>query len=149
MTTLTKEDEQLLHIKAFLSFATVRDFDFVVRLIHKDLHIFTGAKFVLNALHPSAFEAYRNTSNLKSIIDKVLKNQLNIISNLDEDVEPKLTKELSVGLQLMIPIKPMLASACKSFERAWEKCPNGMYAEIKYDGERVQTVCFSVFFACF
>lgn len=32
----------------------------------------------------------------------------------------------------------MLAEACKSVEKAIEKCPAGMYSEIKYDGERVQ-----------
>ena len=32
----------------------------------------------------------------------------------------------------------MQAEACKSVEQALRKCPNGMYAEIKYDGERVQ-----------
>jgi DNA ligase-3 len=32
----------------------------------------------------------------------------------------------------------MLAAACKSVDWAFEKCPNGMYSEIKYDGERVQ-----------
>ncbi|KAI3357153.1 hypothetical protein L3Q82_015464 [Scortum barcoo] len=30
------------------------------------------------------------------------------------------------------------AEACKSVEYAIKKCPNGMYSEIKYDGERVQ-----------
>ncbi|KAB7504682.1 DNA ligase 3 [Armadillidium nasatum] len=30
------------------------------------------------------------------------------------------------------------AQACRSVEQAMEKCPNGIYAEIKYDGERVQ-----------
>jgi ATP-dependent DNA ligase len=30
------------------------------------------------------------------------------------------------------------AEACKSVEHAMKKCPNGMYSEIKYDGERVQ-----------
>lgn len=41
-------------------------------------------------------------------------------------------------MQLMYPISPMLAEACKSVEKAIEKCPQGMYSEIKYDGERVQ-----------
>lgn len=41
-------------------------------------------------------------------------------------------------MQLMYPISPMLAEACKSVEKAIEKCPRGMYSEIKYDGERVQ-----------
>ena len=30
------------------------------------------------------------------------------------------------------------AEACKSVEYAMKKCPNGMFSEIKYDGERVQ-----------
>ena len=30
------------------------------------------------------------------------------------------------------------AEACKSVEQAMKRCPNGMYSEIKYDGERVQ-----------
>merc|ERR1712154_412139 len=39
----------------------------------------------------------------------------------------------------MTPIKPMLASACKSYKNAFDKCKSGIiYAEIKYDGERVQ-----------
>lgn len=41
-------------------------------------------------------------------------------------------------VQLMCPISPMLAEACKSVEKAIEKCPAGIYSEIKYDGERVQ-----------
>ncbi len=45
---------------------------------------------------------------------------------------------LDVGCSLMHPVQPMLAMACKSVDMAFEKCPNGMYAEIKYDGERVQ-----------
>lgn len=32
----------------------------------------------------------------------------------------------------------MLAEACKSVEKAIEKCPAGIYSEIKYDGERLQ-----------
>ena len=35
------------------------------------------------------------------------------------------------------------AEACKSFSQALKKCPKGMYAEIKYDGERVQVICFA------
>lgn len=32
----------------------------------------------------------------------------------------------------------MLAEACKSVEAAMAKNPEGVYSEIKYDGERVQ-----------
>ena len=36
------------------------------------------------------------------------------------------------------------AEACKSFSQALKKCPRGMYAEIKYDGERVQVLCKNI-----
>ena len=35
-------------------------------------------------------------------------------------------------------ISLLQAEACRSVEQAMKKCPNGFYAEIKYDGERVQ-----------
>jgi len=35
-------------------------------------------------------------------------------------------------------ISPLQAEACRSVEQAFRRCPNGMFAEIKYDGERVQ-----------
>lgn len=38
----------------------------------------------------------------------------------------------------MTPVKPMLADACKSAEQAFAKCKNGILAEVKYDGERLQ-----------
>ena len=47
-------------------------------------------------------------------------------------------REISVRASLMTPVKPMLAEACKSVEMAFKRCPDGMFAEIKYDGERVQ-----------
>lgn len=47
-------------------------------------------------------------------------------------------QHISVQLELMTPCKPMLAEACKTYDKAIKKCPNGMYAGIKYDGERIQ-----------
>jgi DNA ligase-3 len=38
----------------------------------------------------------------------------------------------------MTPVHPMLAEPCKSVDFAFKRCPNGLYAEIKYDGERLQ-----------
>ena len=32
----------------------------------------------------------------------------------------------------------MLAEPCKSVDFAFKRCPSGFYAEIKYDGERLQ-----------
>jgi ATP-dependent DNA ligase I len=147
LTTLGKEDEQSPHLASLLSVCTPRDLNFVVRLIDKDLNVNIGAKFVLNALHPQAFDAYRNTHNLRSVVDKVLSHSLDAMPSKKVEEEedglgggpvPKLKKGLSIGLQVGTPIKPMLAKACKSFDEAWKRCPRGMYVEIKYDGERVQ-----------
>ncbi len=45
---------------------------------------------------------------------------------------------LTAGASLMTPVKPMLAEACRSFAKAFKRCPAGFWAEIKYDGERLQ-----------
>lgn len=156
LSTLSREEEQAPHLASLLQVCTLRDLNFVVRFIDKDLNINIGAKFVLTAIHPQAFDAYRNTHNLKSVVDKVLSDSLGPAktakkakkpseedgSGGDDDDDgpamPKLKKGLSIGLALGTPIKPMLARACKSFDEAWRRCPGGMYVEIKYDGERVQ-----------
>ena len=54
------------------------------------------------------------------------------------DTTGGLKKELSIRTSVMVPIKPMLAEACKSYAHAFKRCPNGLYSELKYDGERVQ-----------
>jgi DNA ligase-3 len=41
-------------------------------------------------------------------------------------------------VRLLVFLSPLQAEACKSVEYAMKKCPNGMYSEVKYDGERVQ-----------
>lgn len=46
---------------------------------------------------------------------------------------------LTVGSDLMTPFKPMLASACKGYDVPFKKWKTKViWAEIKYDGERVQ-----------
>lgn len=48
-------------------------------------------------------------------------------------------KAAAMDVQLMTPFKPMLATACKSYAVAGKKCPSGtIFADIKYDGERIQ-----------
>ena len=48
------------------------------------------------------------------------------------------TQKQAKGIVVLTPFKPMLAEACKTFQAAFKKCPNGIFAEIKYDGERIQ-----------
>ncbi|ROT77069.1 putative DNA ligase 3 [Penaeus vannamei] len=59
---------------------------------------------------------------------------------MDQIILSKTTGEtLKMKAQVMTPVLPMLAEACKSVDYAFKKCPSGvMYSEIKYDGERVQ-----------
>ncbi|KPP63725.1 DNA ligase 3-like [Scleropages formosus] len=86
----------------------------------------------LDAVDPNAYDAFKASRNLGDVIDRVLQNQ----QESSNGSGPK--KILSVEASLMTPVQPMLAEACKSIEYAMKKCPNGMYSEIKYDGERVQ-----------
>lgn len=70
----------------------------------------------------------------------------NVDSEPDEDEKPKKKEKkekkkkgkLQFDITLMTAIKPMLARACKTFDDAVRRCPNGFFAEIKYDGERIQ-----------
>lgn len=83
----------------------------------------------LDALHTDAYTAFHASHNLQDVVERCLKK--------NDDVTG-VSRELSINTRVMIPVKPMLAEACKSFDYAITKCPNGMFAEIKYDGERVQ-----------
>eukprot|EP00794_Sanderia_malayensis_P006365 gene6365-7097_t len=126
----TKEDDQLRVLKKISTKCTAEDLKFIVRLIKHDLRMNTGAKHVLDALDVNAYAAYQACSNLKDVIAKLTKRSDVVVSGLK--------KTLSIKASLMTPVKPMLAEAAKSISTAMKKCPNGMYAEIKYDGERVQ-----------
>nr|CAH7750695.1 unnamed protein product [Callosobruchus chinensis] len=96
-------------------------------LLPGDLRMGAGAKHILDAVHPDAYEAYQASRNLEAVIEKCLKNGGKTSS-----------KNVKADISLMTPVLPMLAEACKSVEYAFKKCPDGMYSEVKYDGERVQ-----------
>ncbi len=85
----------------------------------------------LEALDPNAYAAFHASHNLQDVVERCLKKS--------EDI-PGLSRSLSIKTRVMTPVKPMLAEACKSFASAIKKCPKGMFAEIKYDGERVQVL---------
>ena len=93
-----------------------------------DIRINAGPKNVLAALDPNAYEAFQASNDLRDVVDRSLSNRRN----------PTLGKTLSIRSKLMTAVKPMLADACKSVKAAMAKSPRGLYAEVKYDGERVQ-----------
>lgn len=129
LSAMTKEEEQIHHFKKIIKLCTSNDLKIIIRLIKHDLRMNAGAKHVLNAIHHSAYEAFQNSQDLPSVIKRILGDNENVASK---------KKTVSATITVMIPVLPMLAEACKSVEYAMKKCPNGMYSEIKYDGERVQ-----------
>ncbi|XP_071109964.1 DNA ligase 3-like [Haliotis cracherodii] len=130
LSKFTKEDEQLRLLTKIAKRCTGNDLKMVVRLIKHDLRINSGAKHILDGLDPNAYEAFQASRNLKDVVERVQANA--------EESKPGMKKKLSIRASLMTPVLPMLAEACRSVEQAMKKCPNGFYAEIKYDGERVQ-----------
>lgn len=132
LSELTQEDPQEKHFREFCKKCTANDLKTVIRLIKHDLKMNCGARHVLDAVHPEAYEAFQKSRNLQTI----LKDYAGHIGDGAQVL--KGTKRKSSGLQLMTPIAPMLAEPCKNFDRAISKCPMGVYSEIKYDGERVQ-----------
>ncbi|XP_019624407.1 PREDICTED: DNA ligase 3-like [Branchiostoma belcheri] len=128
LAQMTKEDDQMRELHKIAKKCTANDLKVVVRLIKHDLRISAGAKHILEGLDPNAYPAFQASRNLADVVERVVAN----------GSAPGMKKSLSIKANLMTPVLPMLAEACKSVEMAMRKCPNGMYAEIKYDGERVQ-----------
>ena len=128
LSKLTKEDEQQEKLAKVTRRCTVNDLKMFIRLMKGDLRIQAGAKHILDGVHPEAYEAFNTTRNIVAVVDKVIE--------VRSGPNPKAA--LQLGASLMQPVQPMLAQACKSVEMAFQKCPNGIFSEIKYDGERVQ-----------
>ena len=127
LSLLTKEEEQQNLLKKVAKRCTANDLKIFVRLIKADLRINAGAKHILDGIHPDAYEAFQATRDLEDVLERVQNQRA-----------AGRTGSLEIGISLMTPVLPMLAEPCKSVEYAMRKCPNGMLAEIKYDGERVQ-----------
>lgn len=132
LSKLTKEDDQLKCLSQIVKRCTGNDLKMVIRLIKHDLRINSGAKHILDGLDPNAYPAFQASRNLQDVVDRVLANR-NSVEKFGLG-----SKALSVRASLMTPVLPMLAEPCRSVEMAMRKCPSGFYAEIKYDGERVQ-----------
>ncbi|ETO12360.1 hypothetical protein RFI_25015 [Reticulomyxa filosa] len=122
LTALTKHDEQMKMLTEVTQQCTPNDLCWFVRQLDKDLRIDAGNRTILDGIHPTAYEAFVTRSSFDYIVEKM-----------------KLGGQLTISAGLMTPLKPMLANACKSYEEAFTKCKSGViFAEIKYDGERVQ-----------
>ncbi|CAL4149328.1 unnamed protein product, partial [Meganyctiphanes norvegica] len=126
LSKMSKEEEQSYVLKKAAQLSTANDLKMFIRIIKGDLRINAGAKHILEAVHPDAYTAFQTTRNIEDVIDQVLRQAASGGSSLN------------MSARVMTPVLPMLAEACKSVDMAFKKCPNGMYSEIKYDGERVQ-----------
>ncbi|KAF2365283.1 DNA ligase ATP-dependent [Trinorchestia longiramus] len=127
---MSKEEEQIAHLSTVAAQCTSNDLKMVVRLIKADLRINAGAKHILDGIHPDAYSAFQTTRNISAVLQQVQEKSMGEGASLQ--------RSLSIKARVLTPVLPMLALACKSVEEAFKRCPNGMYAEIKYDGERVQ-----------
>ncbi|KAI6651763.1 hypothetical protein LOD99_5010 [Oopsacas minuta] len=125
------EKHQSKVIRGILSDLTAVELKYFVRLIKKDLKTAAGVKPVMDALSNDAYAAFQASQDIEDVVTRVLKAKAN-------STPGKMKKELSIRTNVMVPIKPMLAEACKSYAHAFKRCPNGFYSELKYDGERVQ-----------
>lgn len=132
LSLVTKEDDQQRILTKIAKRCTLNDLKMVIRLIKHDLRINAGAKHILEGLDANAYAAFQASRDLHDVVTRVRQN-------LEEGGgKPGMAKKLSVRANLMTPVLPMLAEACRSVQFAMKRCPNGFYAEIKYDGERVQ-----------
>ncbi|KAH9500642.1 DNA ligase 3 [Bulinus truncatus] len=132
LSQASREDDQQRILTNVAKKCTANDLKMFVRLIKHDLRINAGAKHILDGLHPNAYAAFQASHNLEDVIHRVCQTKVH------GQGKPGMNAKLSIGASLMTPVLPMLAEACRSVEQAFKKCPSGFYAEIKYDGERVQ-----------
>ncbi|XP_037951017.1 DNA ligase 3 [Teleopsis dalmanni] len=132
----SKEDEQRELLFAICKQATALDLKMIIRFIKQDLRINAGARHILDAFDPLAYPAYQSSRDLAAVVKQFSKN-ICAMKNLNAKTAKKFGSKVG-QVQIMTPISPMLANACKSVEEAFKKSPQGLYSEIKYDGERVQ-----------
>lgn len=127
LAKLTREEDQLQHFASITEKCTSNDLKMIIRLVKHDLRINAGPKHILEAVHPDAYQAFQTTRDIDIVVMKCVPTV----------GEPTQTA-LKIDVKILTPVLPMLAEVCKSVGQAIRKCPNGMYSEVKYDGERVQ-----------
>nr|XP_024219376.1 DNA ligase 3 [Halyomorpha halys] len=130
LSKLTREEDQINHFNKIIPRCTSNDLKAIIRLLRHDLRINAGAKHILDAVHEDAYEAFQASRDINAILEKVGK--------ASSGGKKGQKQNLTVNIAPMVPVLPMLAQPCKSSDEALQKCPNGMYSEVKYDGERVQ-----------
>ena len=129
LTKETREPDQEKILKKVVTKCNPLDLKWFIRELDKDLKINVGTKSVFDGFDKKAYETWQTSANLDYIV-----NKLSMVR------DKQLTSLGTVATDLMVPLKPMLASPCKTYKFPFEKWGSKtlVYAEIKYDGERVQ-----------
>ncbi|XP_057629455.1 DNA ligase 3 isoform X3 [Chionomys nivalis] len=109
LSKLTKEDEQQQALQDIASRCTANDLKCIIRLIKHDLKMNSGAKHVLDALDPNAYEAFKASRNLQDVVERVLHNEQEV------EKDPGRRRALSVQASLMTPVQPMLVAHFKDY----------------------------------
>ncbi|XP_023373287.1 DNA ligase 3 isoform X2 [Otolemur garnettii] len=109
LSRLTKEDEQQQALQDIASRCTANDLKCIIRLIKHDLKMNSGAKHVLDALDPNAYEAFKASRNLQDVVERILRNEQEV------EKEPGQRRALSVQASLMTPVQPMLVAHFKDY----------------------------------
>uniref|UniRef100_A0A3Q2CF39 Ligase III, DNA, ATP-dependent n=1 Tax=Cyprinodon variegatus TaxID=28743 RepID=A0A3Q2CF39_CYPVA len=104
LAQLTKEDDQQSELESIAKKCTSNDLKCIIRLIKHDLKMNAGAKHVLDAVDPNAYDAFKASRNLGDVIERVLRNQ----QEASNGSGPR--KLLTVEASLMTPVQPMLVS---------------------------------------
>ncbi|APG58353.1 DNA ligase [BeAn 58058 virus] len=118
LTTLTKYNDRYNFLKCISSVCTGNDIKCFILHIKKDLRIKAGCKCILDAINKDIYNQLNKSKNLDSVL-------YNYYNNINNDIVP------------FIPINPMLANVCKELDKV-KNINDGIFVELKYDGERVQ-----------
>ena len=106
LTSETKEQRQSELLKRVVSKCNVKDLQWFVLCIDRDLKIDAGTKTVLDGIGERAYETFQSKASLEYIVNAVTNG-----SSLSND-----------GADTMMPLKPMLAAPCKNYKVAFDKC---------------------------
>ncbi|CAJ0967636.1 unnamed protein product [Ranitomeya imitator] len=75
LSKMTKEEDQQKVLEDIARRCTSNDLKCIIRLIKHDLKMNSGAKHVLDALDPNAYDAFKASRNLGDVVERVLRNR--------------------------------------------------------------------------
>ena len=136
----SKEKEQKQFFDKFFEFQPNRlEVEYFIRMLNKNLRIKAGAAQLLKALSVEAKSAYDHQNDLAAVI-RLFHGAAT--QKATKSAPSRATKTSStppvLSTNVFCPVKPMLAKPCKTYAQCVKACPAGFFAEVKYDGERIQ-----------